>query len=76
MKNKPGQGRPITTRSPWGDLYKATGGQETLANKIGVAKSTIAKWASCTHRVPELAKKELLRLCKYYGIKEGVQEFE
>lgn len=56
MKNKPGAGRPITTKSPWGDLYKATGGQEVLANKLGVHKSTVAKWAAEIHRVPELAR--------------------
>ena len=74
MKNKPGAGRPITTKAPWGELYRATGGQETLANKLGVHKSTIGKWAADIHRVPKIARKELLRLCKYYGIEKGLEE--
>lgn len=65
-------GRPITTVPPWGTLYQSVGGQEKLAIKLGVSKSTVGKWATGVHRVPDLAKKEVLRLCKYYGITEGV----
>ena len=76
MKNKPGAGRPITAKSPWGELYKAVGGQDILAAKLGVSKSTVGKWVLDYHRVPELARKELLRLCKYYGIVDGLEELK
>lgn len=72
-KRKPG--RPITTPSPWGELYQSVGGQKELADRLGVSKSTVGKWATNVHRVPELARKELLRLCKHYGIREGLGQF-
>lgn len=75
-QEKKGAGRPISTVAPWGDLYRSVGGQKNLADKLGVSKSTIGKWAMGMHRVPEMAKKELLSLCRQYGIKDGVREFE
>jgi len=69
-------GRPIKKPMPWGELYRKEGGEGELAQKLGVSKSTIGKWAIGVHRVPELAKKELLRLCKKHGIKSGIDEFE
>ena len=69
-------GRPISIPAPWGDLYRLTGGQAKLATKLGVSKSTIGKWALDVHRVPELARKELLRLCKYYGVDEGLERLQ
>ncbi len=71
-KAKKRAGRPITTVPPWGTLYQFVGGQEKLATKLGVSKSTVGKWATGVHRIPELAKKEVQRLCKYYEITEGV----
>ena len=68
-------GRPMTTPPPWGNLYRSVGGQDKLAVKLGVSKATVGKWAAGVHRVPELARKELLRLCKYYDIAEGVEQF-
>ena len=73
-KKKSG-GRPITTPPPWGNLYELVGGQDRLADKLGVSKATVGKWATGVHRVPELARKELLRLCKYYDIAEGLEQF-
>ena len=66
-------GRKITMPAPWGPLFTSIGGQERLATKLGVSKATVGKWAAGVHRVPELARKELLRMCKYYEITEGVE---
>jgi transcriptional regulator with XRE-family HTH domain len=74
VKNKPG--RAITMPAPWGDLFKSVGGQKRLADKLGVSKSTVGKWATDVHRVPAIVKKELLRLCKYYGIEEGISRLQ
>lgn len=68
-------GRPIITPAPWGSLYKCVGGQEQLAEKLGVSKSTVGKWAIGVHRVPTLVKKELAKLCKKHNIKEGEEVF-
>ena len=62
MEKEKKAGRPMTTRDPWGSLYVAIGGQEKLANHLGVAKSTVAKWATGLHRTPSMVKKEVLRL--------------
>ncbi len=67
-------GRKITTPAPWGPLYKSVGGQDKLARKLGVSKATVGNWAKGVHRVPELARKELLRLCKHYEITDGVED--
>lgn len=72
-KNK--RGRPANKPMPWGELYRREGGEAKLAYKLGVSKSTIGKWATGVHRVPELAKRELLRLCDQYEIKEGLDQF-
>lgn len=72
-KNK--GGRPTTAKSPWGDLYRKIGGQGVLAETLGVSTSTVTKWANGVHRVPELARRELLKLCKKHGIKNGLDEF-
>ena len=69
-------GRPITMPAPWGILFKSVGGQDKLAIKLGVSKSTVGKWASGVHRVPELVRKELVRLCKHYGVEEGLEKLE
>lgn len=65
---KKGAGRPVHIPSPWGELANAVGGTKKLAEKICVSGSTLNRWANEVHRVPELAKKEVRRLCKYYGI--------
>ena len=67
-------GRKITTPAPWGPLYTFVGGQEKLATKLGVSKATVGKWATGVHRIPELVRKEVQRLCKYYGITEGLEK--
>ena len=67
-------GRSITAPAPWGHLYRSLGGQAVLATKLGVSKATIGNWATEVHRIPELARKELIRLCKYYGISEGIEK--
>jgi transcriptional regulator with XRE-family HTH domain len=67
-------GRKITTPPPWGTLYEVVGGQEKLATKLGVSKATVGKWATGVHRIPELVRKEVLRLCKYHGIDEGLEK--
>jgi hypothetical protein len=76
MQDKKKVGRPISVPSPWGDLYRVIGGQDLLADKLGVSRSTVTKWARNVHRVPALARKELLRLCKKHGIEEGIKNFE
>ncbi len=75
-KNKPGAGRPITAPSPWRELYKAMGSHMKVAEHLGVSKATVGKWAFGIHRIPALAKREVIRLCKEYGIEEGVAAFE
>lgn len=70
-KNK--VGRPISAPAPWGELARSVGGNLKLAERLGVAKSTLHKWSSGTHRIPKLARKELLHLCEENGIKEGVE---
>ena len=74
LMSKPKQrGRPITARSPWGPLAEKLGGASKLAEKLGVTRSTVNKWSLGVHDVPLLARKEVLRLCKYYGITEGLE---
>ncbi len=68
-------GRPITMSAPWGELFKLAGGQKKLAERLGVSKSTVGKWATDVHRIPMLAMKELLHLCEQYGIEEGIEQF-
>jgi transcriptional regulator with XRE-family HTH domain len=75
-QEKKGAGRPISTHSPWGDLYRSVGGQKNLADRLGVSKSTVGKWAMGMHRVPEIVKKELLSLCSELGIKEGIDKLK
>lgn len=67
-KQKKGAGRPIHIPSPWGELADAIGGTKKLAEKLFVSGATINRWANGVHKVPEMAKKEIRRLCKYYGI--------
>lgn len=69
-------GRKISSPAPWGELYERAGGQEKIAKKLGVAKSTVGKWATNTHRIPELARKELLKMCKSHGIDEGIEKLQ
>jgi DNA-binding transcriptional regulator YiaG len=75
-KNK--KGRPLTADvvPPWLELFRLEHGQIKLAEKLGVSQTTVGKWARSIHRVPELAKKELLRLCKRHGVKEGIERFQ
>lgn len=68
-------GRPISSLSPWGELFKKVG-QEEIAIVLGVSKSTVGKWAREIHRVPELARRELNKICKKHGIKENTKIFE
>lgn len=74
-KNRPG--RPLTKDIdvPWLELFKHEHGQAKLAEKLGVSQTTVGKWARGVHRVPELARRELLRLCEHYGIEEGINRF-
>lgn len=74
-KNK--RGRPLTAdiTAPWPDLFNCENGQSKLAQRLGVSQTTVGKWARGIHRIPELARKELLRLCKRHGIKEGIKKF-
>ena len=65
---KKGAGRPIHIPSPWGELAEAVGGTKELAEKFGVSGATINRWANGVHKAPEMAKKEVRRLCKYYKI--------
>jgi hypothetical protein len=71
-------GRPLTdaTIPPWLELFRYEHGQAKLAAKLGVSQTTIGKWARGIHRVPELARRELIKLCKKHGIKNGIDEFE
>ncbi|OPZ20371.1 MAG: hypothetical protein BWZ03_00829 [bacterium ADurb.BinA186] len=69
------RGRPISSPAPWGELFKKVG-QERIAESIGVAKTTVGKWSRNVHRIPKLARNELLRICQDHGIKEGVSIFE
>ena len=69
-------GRPISAPAPWGDLARSVGGTLKLAESLGVAGSTVYKWSTGTHRIPRLARKELLRLCEEFGITEGVEIFK
>ena len=74
-KNK--RGRPLTAdvTAPWFELFHYANGQTKLAKKLGVSQTTIGKWARGIHRVPELARRELLSLCKHYGIEDGIIKF-
>ena len=72
LRHTKGAGRPITASSPWKELAENIGGIGKLAEKLGVTRSTLNKWKLGVHRIPTLARKEVLRLCKYYGIKNGV----
>ncbi|MBP6218564.1 MAG: helix-turn-helix domain-containing protein [Oligoflexales bacterium] len=67
-KKKEGAGRPIHIPEPWGQLAEAVGGTQKLAQKLGVSGATVNRWANGVHKVPELAKREIRRMCKYYGI--------
>lgn len=75
-KNK--KGRPLTEEvvAPWPELFKLEHGQTKLAERLGVSQTTVGKWARGIHRIPGLAKKELLRLCKRHGVKEGIERFQ
>lgn len=64
-------GRPISSSAPWGELFRKVG-QEKIAQELGVSKSTVGKWARNVHRIPALAKKELIKICEEYSVKEGI----
>lgn len=64
-------GRPISSSAPWGELFRKVG-QDKIAQKLGVSKSTIGKWARNVHRIPVLAKKELIKICEEHSVKEGI----
>lgn len=74
QKQSRGPGRPITAPPPWGELAKQVGGNAELANLLGVSKSAVNRWAMGIHRVPELAKREVLKLCEEFGIEEGIDK--
>ncbi|MFK7823618.1 MAG: helix-turn-helix domain-containing protein [Oligoflexales bacterium] len=76
MTEKRSAGRPVEAPAPWGPLFEKVGGHHKLAKKLGVGKSTIGRWASGKSRIPELGRKELKRLCKYYEINEGSEIFQ
>lgn len=61
-------GRPIHIPSPWKELSEAVGGTKKLADKLCVSGATINRWANGVHRVPEMTKKEIRRLLRYYQI--------
>jgi hypothetical protein len=71
-------GRPLTdaTIPPWPELFRYEHGQAKLAAKLGVSQTTIGKWARGVHRIPELARRELIKLCKKHGIKDNAKIFE
>lgn len=71
-ETKKGAGRPIHIPSPWGELAEVVGGTKKLAEKLSISGATLNRWANGVHRVPELAKKEIRRLCKYYGIETKI----
>lgn len=71
-KNEKGAGRPIELESPWGELAKAVGGTKILAEKFGVAGTTLNRWANGVHEPSELAKREVRNLCKQYKIKTTI----
>lgn len=75
IEEKKKTGRPISSPAPWGELFKKIG-QEKIAEDLGVTKSTVGKWARNVHRIPKLARNELLRICKDYGIKDGLDTLE
>lgn len=72
-KRAPGAGRPISAPAPWGILAEKLGSTTKLAEKLGVTRSTVNKWSMGVHRVPAMVKKEVLRLCRHYGITDGVE---
>jgi len=74
VEQKKKTGRPISSRAPWGELFKKVG-QEKIADDLGVSKSTVGKWARNVHRIPTLARKELLRICQDNGIEIGTSTF-
>ena len=39
-------GRPITMKYPFGDLARALGSVEQLADAVGVTRATINRWAT------------------------------
>ena len=51
-EEKKKSGRPISSPAPWGELYMKVG-QEKIAKDLGVAKSTVHKWARNVHRIPK-----------------------
>lgn len=71
-------GRPLTESivAPWPELLRLESGQMKLAEKLGVSQTTVGKWARGVHRIPELARRELLLLCMQNGIKNGIARFE
>lgn len=71
-KKKKTMGRPVEIPSPWKELANAVGGKLILAEKLGVADSTINRWARRVHEPSELTKKEVRRLCDYYHIEHNI----
>jgi hypothetical protein len=74
--NKLGRPLALDIVAPWPELFKYEQGQAKLAARLGVSQTTVGKWARGVHRIPELARKELRKLCKRHGIKEGINCFE
>lgn len=68
-------GRPIMTdvASPWAEIFSCAEGQAKLAEKLGVSQSTISRWARGHHRIPTLARKALIEICREHSIKDGIQ---
>lgn len=71
-KNKKSAGRPIQLASPWGELAQAVGGTLILAEKFGVAGTTLNRWANGIHEPSELTKREVRNLCKQFKIKNSI----
>lgn len=71
-------GRPLTDSivAPWPELLRLEHGQERIAEKLGVSQTTVGKWARGVHRIPKLATRELLLLCKKNGITNGLANLE
>lgn len=74
-KNRPGRPLLSDIKAPWPELFHHEHGQVKLAEKLGVSQSTVGKWARGMHRIPALARRELLALCKEHGIKDGIKRF-
>lgn len=77
-KEKQKVGRPVMVdiSPPWAEIFKNEQGQVKLAEKLGVSQTTISRWARGIHRIPTLAKKALIEICKEHSITEGLNNLK